>query len=173
MTLANLADPNRISNAIAGGVTMTADHEPRAAADQRRRRAATLFDQHGAAALTMVRLLTGTDRDATRVLIRVFAKAVTEDQRGRIVQRRSLARDVLLYSEASVPLDRPPSVRLEERVIVPEFAVGTVRGDQRRALLALCMFGAHTYRDAADVLGIEADDAAKQLREALRALSAS
>lgn len=44
--------------------------------------------------------------------------------------------------------------------------------DDQRALLALCRFGGHTYREAALVLGIPADLAARLLGDALRSLAA-
>lgn len=42
--------------------------------------------------------------------------------------------------------------------------------DDQRAVLALCRFGGHTYREAADVLGLSAERAANLLREAMRHL---
>lgn len=45
--------------------------------------------------------------------------------------------------------------------------------DDQRTLLALCRFGAHTYREAADVLGLAHLDAALLLTTALRSLVAA
>lgn len=43
--------------------------------------------------------------------------------------------------------------------------------DDQRAALGICRFGGHTYRQAADLFGVPAEDVARMLCEALRALA--
>lgn len=43
--------------------------------------------------------------------------------------------------------------------------------EDRRAAIALCRYGGHTYRQAADVLGLPAADTAQLLGQALRTLA--
>jgi DNA-directed RNA polymerase specialized sigma24 family protein len=78
---------------------------------------------------------------------------------------RTAARYVFAHSEAM--LSRVALVSFEKTSTSGTATLGRMALDQRR-MLALCLYGGYTYRDAAAAMGIAEDTAARLITTGLR-----
>lgn len=104
--------------------------------------AGVLYDRYGAAMYTFALTVTRSPAAAAAAVLEVFRTAAATSAPGRAWQR--LAHATL----AACPPSEEPEVL-------------------SRSLLALTLYGSHTYREAAVLLGIDSDEAAQRLRETL------
>lgn len=137
--------------------------------NRRMRRAAKLFDRHGTALHTIASVLTTDPLHAETLVIDAISSQIAPpltDQNTKQRSVRELAAAVYVaWSCRPAPPDpvgptgiKPPSTTLTALRRLPE---------DHRAVLALCTFGGHTYRQAAAVLGLPDTKIAELLCEAL------
>lgn len=137
------------------------------------RRAAKLFDRHGAALHTIASVMTNDPLHAEALVVDAISSQIAPpltDQNTKQRSVRELAATVYVAwscrpappTPILAPTDiKPPSTTLTALHLLP---------DDHRAVLALCTFGGHTYRQAATVLGLPDTKIADVLREALLTL---
>jgi len=122
------------------------------------------LDQHGPALHHVASALTADAGLAAKLVVRAVLACRHDDVDPGLRELSSLVVLGWLGRPSQLPTDTVPLPSLLQDVhALP---------DDQRALLALCRFGAHTYRDAARVLTLSADGAAVLLCTALRTLQA-
>ncbi len=127
-----------------------------------RRRSLKALDRHGAALHSIASLLT-PDPDLAESLV---VHAVTASAPGPPGDLRQLSA-LLVRGWFDGHLEEIESIPSVKRTL-PDRAHGLP--PHQRASLALCRFGDHTYRQAADVLGVPHATVAELLGATLRAL---
>ncbi len=134
------------------------------------RRSLRLLKSHGAALHAVAAVLTDDQTLGARLAVLAITSGGTDD--GDPGVRDLSSAIVVAWLGSRVSSETPagaagrapgPSV-LQDVHRLPE---------RQRALLALCKFGGHTFREAALVLGISADQAAALLCDAVRSLAAT
>lgn len=120
-----------------------------------------LWDVHGPSLLAVARTLLGDESAAQRAVASALTTFYQDHGSPEPIHAlRGSARYVFAHSEA---------IRSGSTLVSFE-APGPLRRmalNQRR-MLALCTYGGHTYRDAALLMGISADTAARLLTTALK-----
>lgn len=93
------------------------------------------------------------------------------------VESRDVSRQFArrLYERFCSDEDLAPAIHLGSDTRVADGILESVRKlpEGQRVLFALCTFGGHTFRQAAEVLDMAAEEAAEQLDEALHVLDVS
>lgn len=125
-----------------------------------------LWDDHGSAVYALACALLDEEVAAKRAVVLGMTDFVGSHLSPGDDARRSLARHVYwrcteLASETPGTPGLPPTVAWIGQLV-----------RLQRACLALCIFGGHTYRDAADLLGIPPLTVAGMLTSGLEGLSA-
>ena len=122
------------------------------------------FDRHASDLNRVAATLTDDVEHATTIVVRALASCTTDEPRLRDLSAQVVT--AWLYDDTT----QPSASALPAEVSI----LHDVRGlpDTERALLALCRFGDHTYREAADALGVTHLTAALLLATTLRVLTA-
>lgn len=123
-----------------------------------------LYDRHSAALFNLAYGVSGDLAAAGSAVHQAFGRVCADPSstRSGTPLRRNLARLTFLASREAADhiQDEIPKESVKGRC-------SSVRG-QERALLGLTMYGGHSYREAAELLLIDAGDAAEILRASLR-----
>lgn len=131
------------------------------------RRSFRALKAHGAGLQAVARMLTDDPELAARLVVRAI---LTGSTTGPDPDLRELSAFLVSQWISDVAVHGWSAPGIGHATTAPVLQeVHRLPGDQR-ALLALCKFGAHTYREAAAVLNIQAGAAAALLGEAMRAL---
>lgn len=130
--------------------------------------ASRTLERHGAALYRVAAMLTDDDDWAARLVVRSVRARGTEPHEDDVRSMCALVVLAWLGGSASPEASGRPSSTAGAAALLQD--VRSLPDDQR-ALLALCAFGSHTYREAAAVLDIHAGDAALLLGRALHALA--
>ena len=110
---------------------------------------ADLWDQHGGAIYALACALLGDEAAATQAVTQAMTDlGRSTDSVSTDDARRSLARYVYSRSRELAP-DAPRTLGLPQAMVW----LGQL-AQLQRACLALCVFGGHTHRDAAGLLGV-------------------
>lgn len=140
---------------------------------RRARRAAKLFDRHGAAVHTMASVLTTDPLHSQTLVVGAINSRLAPPMTQQNTEKRSvreLAASVYVAWSCRpappTPIVPPSDVRLPSSTL----AAIHLLPEDHRAALALCAYGDHTYTQAARVLGLPAPKVAGLLREALLTL---
>jgi DNA-binding CsgD family transcriptional regulator len=131
----------------------------------RKTQAEDLWERHGRSAYAIARMLledVATASQAVELVMADLAQSPVCESAGDA--RRSMARRVYLRSQ-DLPVDTSRTVSMPPAMV----RVHQLRQLQR-ACLALCLFGGHTYRDAAALLGVAPSTAAALLTSGLTEL---
>lgn len=125
-----------------------------------------LWDAHGRSLFALARTLLG-DESAARRAVTSAITTLYEDHGGPepASALRTSARYVFAHSEAM--RTRSALVTFEPVGTSSTSALRRMALNQRR-MLALCIYGGHTYRDAAAAMGISEDTAAQLITAALK-----
>jgi hypothetical protein len=124
-----------------------------------------LWDRHGGSAYSLACALLGDDAAASLAVTRAMADVarspvnVSADDAQRFLAQRVYARCQALASDTPRTMVLPSTM-----VWLGELA------NLQRACLALCVFGGHTHREAADLLGAPATTVAALLTSGLQEL---
>jgi DNA-directed RNA polymerase specialized sigma24 family protein len=144
---------------------------PRPARPDRRRLVSDAYDQHGTALFRLAHAICGDEERAATAVVQAFDVAFTDSRRtGRVVLiPQDLVR--LTYLACVACCTAPPgtadgSPGANDATPLSACLVGL--DCQRRALIALTLYGDHTYDEAAVLLHIDPAAAARALRITLR-----
>lgn len=124
------------------------------------RRAATIYDRHGAVMYSFARSLTQDPRHAQTLVV----EAIGSRPGNRTIRELTAA----VYVTWSCRPE-PAGLRQDSETQTPLHRLP----DEHRAALALCTVGNHTYRQAAELLELPPGEVADLLHEAMLALSGS
>jgi DNA-directed RNA polymerase specialized sigma24 family protein len=128
---------------------------------------ADLWNLHGPYVYALACALLADEEAAAEVVILAVTDHMESSGRSAEDARRSLARHVYWRSQevvvAGAPAEQLPPVMVE----LDQLA------QLQRACLALCVFGGHTYREAAGLLGVPPATVAELLTAALREVTRS
>ena len=130
------------------------------------------FDLHGTALYSLACALTDDPARAERMVAQAIASRRTGLLRREKVDSRSAAREfaAIIYlswfcvDSTSPPTQGSPTSGLPTAAILRALRV---LPEDHRAAVALCVFGGHTCRQAADVLGLRTRHVAALLRDAV------
>jgi DNA-binding CsgD family transcriptional regulator len=131
----------------------------------RKVQAEELWERHGRSAYAIARMLLADAAPAARAVELAMADlAHSAECESAREARRSMARHVYrrsqeLSADTSQTLPMPPAMLSVHKL-----------GQLQRACLALCLFGSHTYREAAALLGVAPSTAAALLTSGLTEL---
>ncbi|MGH3360807.1 MAG: hypothetical protein ACRDO7_18530 [Nocardioidaceae bacterium] len=133
-----------------------------------------ICEQHGVPLYLLGCVLTADEDDAVTVVADAIGQRydgpAAADLREGPDARRRLARHVYLEGSrlggSSTPARPAAPGEAADRGSLPPAVLWLMRlSTQQRALIALCLFGGHTYREAAALMNIEADEAMTLLRD--------
>lgn len=129
------------------------------------------WDLYGASLYALARALLGDDAAALHVVPRAMVDlfSSTGGEAPMSTEPTLRAAAACVYDRCYAALSKDP--RNGTRATPPPVSLGELEGAQRAAL-ALCIFGGHTYRQAAARLDMASEVAADLLTSGLRDLSA-
>lgn len=126
----------------------------------------------------MARFL-GADRDEAEAVVADLLVDAAFDSRNESDDEIRRALSCRLYltcarlrlSRQARPGTAPHEAEDEAPETLPVRVESTALTDRQRAVLALCWFGDHTYRDAADAMSLSVPDVLDLMRSGLRGLA--
>lgn len=151
---------------------------PRPVGHRPRGTLAQAYDAHGSALFSLARVIVGEPTQAEAIVVHVLLDAETRSiSGGGTPVRRHLARRVYLrctrarlgVSSTSGDLpsgDYRPTTDPQTSIVATLSALS----EQQRAVIALCLYGDHTYRQVADVMALPASVVADLIRSGLQRL---
>jgi hypothetical protein len=126
---------------------------------------AKVWDRHGGSVYALACALLGDEAAAVRtVTLAMVDLARSTDAESHEDTLRFLARRVYRHSQEA-PVEQSDSSHLP-----PVMVWLSQLAQLQRACLALCVFGGHTHREAADLLGVHPNTVAELLTAGLREL---
>jgi DNA-directed RNA polymerase specialized sigma24 family protein len=146
----------------------TVAHRPR---PDRRSLISDAYDEHGTTLFRLAHAICRDDEMAATAVVQAFDVAFTDSRRtGQDVRiPQDLVRLTYLACLASCSAPRGPADEHPEATDATPISACLLGLDcQRRALLALTLYGDHTYDEAAELLHIDPSAAARALRITLR-----